>query len=250
MHHHGKEGYLYIAARKSKYIEEAIFSACSLRMVDKFAHITLITNISNAKTIKGANVFNKITYKSDIKKLNKKYTRKEGLLYKVKNIYSLSPYQKTFFVDTDTYFIGNCRSLFNLLINHDICMSHSVTDISLIKLDNELLYGYTPYNTGVILFKKCQINYNLFKEWYHLFNTKLDNYVHDQPAFMESLLRYKCKIYILHSVWNARFIRFERFTGKVMILHGRDRNMHSIQDQINITYKNRIWHPILKKCIY
>ncbi len=234
-----KEGYLYIATGEN-FINEALRSASSLKKVDKNAHITLITN----KEIEN-DLFEQIIIKSFHKN-----NWKEGLLYKVKNIYA-SPYQKTFFIDTDTYFCDNCRELFKLLDYYDLLLSQAPCSDAMVKINEKFLKGYFSYNTGVILFKKNQQNSLFFENWLKIFEKKLGLYHQDQPAFMEALLTSKSRVYTLQVIYNARTIFFLSLPYlKVKIIHGRHENYEKIIKKINLNAKNRAWNPIKQNILY
>jgi len=235
-----KEGYLYIA-NGEKYLNEAIISAKSLRKLDDKAHITLITN----KKIKSV-IFDKIVVKPE-----NISSWKEGLLYSVEHIYKESPYEKTFFLDSDTYFCGNSRELFNILDYYDVCISHAPNDTSEVKLTNEkFLKGYLPYNTGVILFKKNDDNKKLFSNWYSIYRNKFQEYTMDQVAFMEALLYSKSRVYVLQNIYNARtpfYISLPNLSVK--IIHGRCPNYEKIQSELNSVLSNRNWDPCIRRII-
>jgi hypothetical protein len=246
------EGYFYMAAVNKKFIEEAVFSAQSLKNLDPDAHITLITDQKLLMEFKEeVEIFDHIITQ-DLEKIEIaiKDQWKLGLLFKVKYMYDFSPYNKTCFLDTDTYIIENCRNLFSILEFNDICISHAPVAVNAVMVNNKPLIGYTPYNSGVILFRKNKSVEKFFLKWYEIFKNKLDKYQTDQHAFMEALIDNNCKVYVLQNIWNARFIFFEKFSDKVRILHGRHKKLKDIAKQINITTENRIWHPIIESCFY
>jgi hypothetical protein len=227
------EGYLYLAKGK-KHIREAIASAKSLRRVDYKAHITLIADEGTESTI-----FDKVVIKS-----SNNLSWKEGLLYKMKNIYNESPYEKTFFIDTDTFFCERCRELFDILDYYDVCISHAPIDAELVKLPEKDLAGYFPYNTGVILFRKNDNNKKLFFDCYNIFKKNYEKYRTDQVAFMHALLYSKSRVYVLQNIYNARIPFYISIMGKpVKIIHGRIPNYEKVKLKINSARGNRGWDP-------
>lgn len=227
-----KEGYLYIA-NSERYISEAINSAISLKNVDEKAHITLISYKSVVLKI-----FDEIIVSE-----TSEGDWKDGLLYRAKNIDS-SPYEKTFFVDTDTYFCESCRELFELLDYYDICIGQDPAERSIIKVDGEELEGYTPYNCGVILFKKNKINSILFSEWHEYYKKDFNEYQQDQPAFMKALLKSKSRVYVFPNIYNARIPYCISLPPlKVKIIHGRYQNYEKLKRKLNSKLENRVWIP-------
>ncbi|MGF1481368.1 MAG: hypothetical protein ACFB4I_18115 [Cyanophyceae cyanobacterium] len=240
------KGYLYTATGK-QFIQEATRSAQSLRKIDKQAHITLVTDehldsgLFDNVVIKPANI----------------QTRKEGLLYKVKNIYQSSPYQETLFLDSDTYVCESCDSLFELLEFFDIAIAPDPTDPFWAKSPSSLkrIKACAPYNTGVIAFKKNQKNETLFREWLDIYQNKIINKeIHrenDQTSFMEAWLKSDAKIYVLAHSWNARTPFFITLNQSVKIIHGRHKNYDLIRKKLNqpLYSKHRCWLPVHEKCL-
>lgn len=156
-----------------------------------------------------------------------------------------SPYKKTFFLDTDTYFVDNCRSLFDVLDDHQMCLCHAPCDMHQIPGRPN---AYTPYNTGVVLYRKDTCVLSLLCDWSRLIEKR--GYIRDQPSFMEALLDKKINLYVIRNNWNARFPYFESYSGRVHLLHGRWNNLEHVAKRINASTNNRAWLPILESCIH
>ncbi|MFK7936111.1 MAG: hypothetical protein AB8G22_21535, partial [Saprospiraceae bacterium] len=139
-----QNGYLYIATGQ-KYIDEALVSLRSLRRFVPDAHATLITDEPfKHPAFNRVQIFSSADFASS-------WTG--GLLYRVAAM-GTTPYQKTFFIDSDTYFTDSCEELFRLLDFFDVLVASSPADVSNIELDGEALQGYTPHHMGVIVFRK------------------------------------------------------------------------------------------------
>jgi hypothetical protein len=238
------QGYLYIAIG-SKYIEEASISAKSLRRVDPNARITLVTDQAIQE-----DVFDNVIIHPDTVT-----NWREGLSYKVRHIYESSPYEKTFFVDSDTYFYESCTELFDLLDYFELCMALAHGDSHAASVNNKRLSACHPYNTGIILYKKNAKNDALFKTWQSLYDTKLkENQLtgkeSDQTAFMEALLQSDSRVYVLPDIWNARTPCYLSLYGTVKVVHGRHSDYEKLLSTINITARGRGWNPSRKKCEY
>ncbi len=239
-----KCGYFYIATGE-KYIKELNISARSLKRVDKTAHITLITD----KAIKN-DIFD------NVKICSTNFTsRTESLAYKVKHIYSESPYDKTFFIDTDTYFYDNCDMLFKLLNYFDILMTMSPADINYAHIDGKPLTGCAPYNSGVMVFRKNSKNEMLFKKWDQIYEEKLRSgslgAENDQTSFMEALLTSEAKVYVLPNIFNARIPYYLTLNGLVKIVHGRwAGDYEKLRRKINKSSSHRGWDPTRRRCTF
>jgi hypothetical protein len=228
-----KQGYMYIV-NGEKYLEEAIISANSLRSVDPTAHITLITN----KRI-NSEIFDNIIIKPENAK-----SLKEKKGFKVKYMYKDSPYEKTFFIDSDTFFCDSCRELFDILDYFDMCIAQDPNAFNEIKVGGKLLKGYLAYNSGLIVFKKNRKNEKLFHNWYKFWNDHFERYELDQPEFMMSLLTSDSKVYVLQSIYNCRTNFFTGICPKeVKLIHGRHNNFARIKSILNSKKGNRAWDP-------
>ncbi len=227
------EGYLYIA-NGEQYLNEAVVSATSLRKVDSNAHVTLLTSMDVS-----SDLFDSIVYRP----LNIANWQ-EGLLYKTRYMYEVSPYKRTFFVDSDTYFCDNCRELFDILEYYDVCLCHTPNDAGRIKVkNNKVLEGYFPYNTGVMLFKKNRKNRKLFKSWFAFYKLKIKEYLTDQTAFNEALLYSRSRLYVLQNIYNARTpYHISLMREPVKIIHGRHDNFEEIASILNTHRCNRLWN--------
>ena len=228
-------GYLY-AATGQKYIEEAVISVRSLRRINSDIHATLITDnqieISDFDSIQ--------ILKNENQNLN---AWKSGLLFKVMALQNF-PYNKTFFVDTDTYFCDECEELFELLEYYDLLICHAPADVSMVTVGKKELDGYFPYNTGVIVYNKNDIIKKTFEDWLTIYKAKIELYPHDQASFMEALLTNSVKLYVLQPIYNFRISYFVSVSAKkVKIIHGRPRNFDEIIKIVNSKIMQRVWFP-------
>ena len=139
------EGFLYVATGQ-KYIKEAIRSAQSLKKHSGSARIAMVTNEAFSNKLFDEVIVLDHEHSSDWK---------NGLSFKVEGLLR-SPFEKTFFIDTDTYFTDNVQELFRVLDYFDLLMSHSPNDISRIRIEGEKLEGISPYNTGVIVYNNSE----------------------------------------------------------------------------------------------
>ena len=236
------EGYLYVAYGE-KFIKEAIASASSLKKYHRDAHITLVTT-----ELIEENIFDNII----ILEHRTKGSKGQGYMYKVQGLLK-TPYEKTFFVDTDTYFLDSCQELFFLLDYYDILMVKAPGDITITNFKEKQLIGYYPFNTGVIVFKKNNVIINLFKEWEEVYNNSIGVHSHDQASLMEALLKVPARIFTLQPIYNLRTPFPVTIPAlKVKILHGRNIDPEDIDKRIN-KYSGQLgirsWRPNRGKTI-
>ncbi len=237
-----KEGYLYTASGQ-KYVDEAKKALRSLKEVhpDAIAALlidsdTPIPELHNFDIIKQIEV-----PQSGNKKIASHSIKLLGMLH--------TPFEKTFFLDTDTYMCENCQELFEVLDWFDLLICHDYHETRWPLLDNKELIGCNPYNSGVVVYKKNTVTESFIQDWYDRFISNYDIYQGDQPAFMEALLHHLIKVYSLQTIYNFRFNQFLTISyGKVKILHGRHLNLEQIASRLNESEKHRCWNPRKWRC--
>ena len=230
-----ESGYLYIAYKSNRYYKQAVVSAKSLKAVDPDAHITLITD-SDRRDDCFDEVLDLI-YPKQIK----------DNVYEAKfwNILR-SPYEKTFLVDTDTYFLDNCRGLFELLDHYHFCLMPANSYLPI-----ERKMGFIPYNSGIMLFKNddfdCQ---DVLNDTYINFLEKRDDFKTKRFDYYLTwtLSRSNARVYTLPPIFNARFGSMMCLSGPVKILHGAGQGFltaeqyEDIGKKINKTLGGRYWN--------
>lgn len=239
-------GYLYTVTGKYHFVEEALQSVRSLRRHHSEANATLVTDLRVDGAVPEVHdAFDTVVRPEESSRDDDDGPGewKDNLLFKIRHVYESSPYQRTFFIDTDTRFLRGCHDLFNLLEYFDLCLSHAPADLETVQGYDSDLTGYTPYNTGVMLFRKNERTGALFRLWYHIYKNEFDRYLYGQPAFMAALLEcsHHLDTYTLQSVMNFRTPYNERLTGPVRIMHGRPPNVDQVVEEVNRTHENRVW---------
>ena len=190
------KGYIYIVSNKvggikgTDYVKEAIFSAKSLRKNNPNANICLFTN-ENIKN----DVF------SEIKIVDMSLRCKQYYLDK-------SPYEKTIYIDSDTYIDHNIEDMFLMLDKYDIIGCHDYArkrNFSIPEYMN-IPYAFSEINGGIIGYKKNK-NFNkflnLWKQYYEKYKSIT---IYDQPSFRIALWESNINLYILPIEYNRRSI--------------------------------------------
>jgi hypothetical protein len=168
-------------------------------------------------------------------------------------MYSRSPYDRTCFLDSDTYFLADFRPSFDILDYFDLAMALAPAYITPTRSDGTSLPGCAVYNSGLILFKKNELTERLFDRWCYWQEQALDDPQFtgaDQETLMRALLDVPCRVGALQNTWNARTPSHERFSGPVRLIHGRHQDFEAIARDINITSDVRVWIPNTGICLY
>lgn len=237
-------GVFYVAAGQ-KYIDEACISAQSLKKIHPSLNISIVCNDKP----QNPDLFEQIILVND-----QVTCRNEGLFFKVKYLYNFSPYERTLFVDTDTFFIGDIESGFDILNYFDISMTLDPPDVRYPMTASGEKIHCKPVNTGVIFFKKNESNNHLFQEWIRIYSEKLskDSKLResDQTSCTEALMYSSSRFYPLSTEWNTRFWFICTLREPVKILHAYSSNIQRIAYLINLdSNQPRVWIPHLKRCI-
>ena len=237
-------GVFYVAAGQ-KYVDEACKSAKSLRRFNHNLNISIACNLKP----KEADLFDKVIMVDEAVTC-----RNEGLLFKTKYLYELSPYEQTLFVDTDTFFLGDIESGFKILDYFDVAMTLSIADTYYPTLNSGEKVFCKPVNTGVIFYCKNESNNSLFQNWCQSYTAKLTKNPRlkesDQTSCTEALMHSRSRFYPLPNEWNTRFCFINTLKEPVKILHAYSNNIEKIGQSINQEPNTlRAWIPHLKRCI-
>ena len=241
-------GYVYAAFGSDRYRSELVLSADSVRRCDPEAHITLIADRQSLESWPDARgTFDRVEAPGEAPP---EADWKHRLAFKTRHLIRSSPYKRSFLIDTDTYFVADCRGLFQLLDHYDLCLAHGTNDRTEVFFAGREVPGYTPYNTGVMVLKANDRTRALADAWSRIYEARIDEMPHDQPALMEALLVAPCRVYVLPNNYNARSIYLDKYYGEVKILHGRHRDLALVARRINQTSQARVWLPGIERCVY
>ena len=160
---------------------------------------------------------------------------------------SLSPFNKTIYLDTDIIVVKKIDELFKLLDNFDILATLDTArkreNISKkIKEYNNIPYSFGEVNSGLLCFNKYAKE-NILKKWPNIFYKYIkESGGWDQPSLRILLWKFKASLYILPPEFNIRSKRLLEKVKQNKYLFGEDHmsprifHMH-LYDQI---YKNKI----------
>jgi hypothetical protein len=209
-------GVIYVATGE-KYVAEAIFSAASVKAIHPDLPITLFTD---AETKPG--LFDKILPADP---LQTPYLTKLVCMSKVL-------YDKTLYLDTDTYVCGDLEGMFSILERFDwgTTIAPARTDRGDLKLLGDILTPipacFPQPNTGVIVFRHSQHMEKFFNLWEERFRYYLDQAnkrgekrVNDQTPCREALYQSNLRISALSPEYNCRLQYPGQLHGSVHIVH-------------------------------
>ncbi len=237
-------GYLY-AVTGLAHRREAIVSATRLRKVAPNAKITLVTSEPEAL---GDHPFDEVRRRQASPAMTTS-PMTEGFRYVIEAIAEGLPYERTVFLDSDTWAISNPGGLFGLSRFGDVAAAlepNAHYEGPVIATDRPMPAA-PRYNTGVILLTDRPAVRHMLADWLERFITRLTDGTHDfetdQRTFAEATLASDVRMVPLENNWNFRTPFFMTVSGQVVILHGRHVDPHEAAATLNATNLNRSWNP-------
>jgi hypothetical protein len=220
------QGVMYIATGQT-YIEEGLKSIASLKAATPSAHVTLFCDapvtspcVDNVVRVNGSGP------PDPTDTLNAKVSRTKGGMFNKVFYMSNSPYERTIYLDTDTYVVSDISDLFPLLDRFDIAAAHapyrSPHTMAQRKKSQRIPASFVVMNTGVVAFKKSPRMEAFFSAWMRSYEedvTALE--YNDQTSFREALYDSDLRIATLTPEYNYRFHKRLCINGSLKILHGR-----------------------------
>tara|TARA_Y100000589_G_scaffold221027_1_gene208641 strand:- start:3884 stop:4792 length:909 start_codon:yes stop_codon:yes gene_type:complete len=164
---------------------------------------------------------------------------------------SLSPFNKTIYLDTDIIVVKNIDELFNLLDNYDVLATLDTARkreniAKEIEEYRKIPYCFGEVNGGLLCFNKFAKE-NILKNWPKLFYKYIkETNGWDQPSLRILLWKYRASLYILPPEFNIRSKKLLEKVRENKSIFGKDHmspriyHMH-INSEI---YKNKKHKPL------
>ena len=207
------QGVVYVAPRDD-LLEEAFISVASLKRTNPALHVTLYTDL-----IEKGTGFDRVEVPPRCR---------TGYMDKVVAMPE-SPYEKTLFLDTDTFIAGSLQPVFDLLECHPLVVARSTGAVTVPQPD--VPSSFAEFNTGVIGYQANTEIRKLFSLWkteYEALERSGVDRLTDQPGFRNALWKLGLNFYVLGTEFNCR-IPFPGFlNAPVVLLHGRDTSFRSL----------------------
>lgn len=156
----------------------------------------------------------------------------------------LTPYERTLFLDSDTYISEPVYELFKILDDHDIAFSQSPGRLSVTGLPDP----WREFNTGVIALRNSEPTRQFLQEWHQLHESMLEeeSQTRNQPSFTKAVHQSDINYFVLPREYNVRVIRFGYLANKAKIVHGRGEiPLKTIESIINQHDEQRVFWPYI-----
>ena len=131
----------------------------------------------------------------------------------------LSPFDKTLYLDSDTYICTDVSELFDLLDKFDMAIARNSFKNDIPGLPDP----WWEYNCGVIAYTNSSDTRNFLREWKQRYRDFIQEQSKpkDQPAFAHTLYNSDIDFYTLPEEYNVRCDRRGALGRRAKIIHGR-----------------------------
>ena len=156
-------------------------------------------------------------------------------------------YNKTIFLDTDTYIVEPVYELYEMLRTFDFMGAHAPARFTR-RIDNDVPSAFPEINIGVNPMRASGVKY-LWENAYTVFNENPTRYGNNDQGVLREILfkRIMCNRLRFHTLspeYNCRF-NFPCFVCReVKILHGHSDNIEEIAKKINKSEEMRVWNSV------
>jgi len=166
----------------------------------------------------------------------------------------LSPYDRTIYLDCDTYISDDISEMFTLLDRFDIGAAHKNRRyyFPIKEINEKVPFSFPQYNGGVVVVKagKGQQVIDAWLELYLRYEKRVkelmgDEYrrnTPDEASFREVLYFSDARIATLTPEYNSHFRMFGGYHDrKVKVVHGKHKDLPGIERLLNETIEKRVF---------
>jgi glycosyl transferase family 8 len=205
-------GAVYIITQDPRYVGLLLTSAASLKRAMPELPIT---------------VFSQFPVESPLLDKVVRVDATQDGFYDKSRLMRNSPYERTLFIDADTFVLQPIPELFDLLDQFDCAATHEEyldTDWFHNYVRDDIPRSFPEFNTGILMLKRSEKIDALLEKWGSLYRTFLEEKpavkINDQPFFRVAAYYCDVRIATLTREYNCKFRGQGYLNGPVKILHG------------------------------
>jgi len=240
-----KQGIVYTAVGKKKYIDQAQLSAKSAKRFQPEIHVTLVTDMPSEEKL------DFIDNVVEIENLNVPGNQK--MIYKLL-AHLKTPYDYTLALDSDTYILDNISEMFDVLKRFDLAICHGHNRF--VRYSRaleykvalpEIPYAFAEINSGVILYKKTEQTTKFFQDVLSLYKQK--QYWSNQTSIREMLWKSDLQFYILPREYNFNRLEDMKRWAKQDFRKARPKIFHytSLKQKQDLNNIDKIMQPFIER---
>jgi hypothetical protein len=164
-----------------------------------------------------------------------------------------SPFQRTIYLDSDTFVVDEVEDLMGLLDRYDMAVAFAPGYRGLD--DPEVPRAFYEFNTGVLAWRSSDRMSAFLRDWEETYAAWLDEEAFpgarkasrgrraDQPAFRRCAWQHDVSVFALGPEYNFRLGFPAVAVGKVRVIHGDHENHEQLAQRLNATETARFWPP-------
>lgn len=160
-----------------------------------------------------------------------------------------SPFEKTIFLDCDTYVCAPLYDVYDILDRFDFAAAHPVLRTTMYQ---DLPDAFPEVNSGVMAFRATAKFGNMVARWLELYGKHFGETgrLDDQPPLRVALYESDLRIAILPPEYNVRLIYPGSVgRGRIKILHGRQKNLQHLASLLNGSPSPRVFFTRLREFV-
>ena len=205
-------GAIYVITQDQRYLDLLLTSAASLKRAMPDLPITVFSQFPVEST-----------YFQNVVLVRPSH---DGFFDKA-DLIRRSPYERTLFIDADTYVVESFPELFSVLDRFDLAATHEEyrsTDWFNRYPQPDIPLSFPEFNTGILLLKRSDRMDGVLQRWSDLYRAYLseepDRRMNDQPFFRAAAYYGDVRVATLTREYKCKFRGQGYLNGPVKILHG------------------------------
>jgi hypothetical protein len=211
MKHTGSNcGIIYVATG-AKYLAEAVHSIRSVKQVSPTIPVAVVSDAAFP-----CNLVDIHLHLS-----NPRYSFIDKIL-----ALRQTPFEKTLFLDTDTFALEPLDEVFQLLDRFDFAAA--AEPARYLYRINGVPSAFPELNSGVILYKKNEVVLQTIQRWHDLYEDEIAEKIstgirpwHDQLSFTRAIYGSDLSFFLMPPEFNARILMPQAVSGHIRIAHCR-----------------------------